>query len=714
METLNEAQKLKITAWRNTAERSCLDCEEILKIMDLQPNRPMTVGEAKTILRWDIHFLRLKIEMAELVTLRLHKPIIFPVDKIEELDAAQQAITYGRKNILGSTTLRAISVLQRAGVSLKREFGGLYAAEGKSSVTDSDYTETVPEGLKHALHDPKIQKEHRQDYIRQLLRTRAKLIQESQHKATQESKDQTKIKDISDELASIDVEVLEHARSKANSLYENIKSNHEALDVWLGIVKEAYAVANKSVDTFLDKVEADKARRKQIKDDIMKGFVSLAMSPFLLNYFVDPALLVFSGLASQASTLAAALAQASTSNASNNSIMSTLQRQFFTFLSIVGVSAETQEETMKKIDEMREKSPAEFVELMKRFSDYKLHGFAKDMAQAFDANATVWNGHTPEEIIRSQRLKHIRESQRIMTNDEWEEAKRDDFDKFFKKTKRVLNNKFDNVIEDNIFSTINKQYPDKNDIKQLQNIIKLVSYDGKASGIDAVQMSKRNELVKAMAKKIEISMIVKYACTYDEFFGGNAKQAINNINLIASKKFDPYENSHFGLKADHQGKAIIDYLIDKLPEKKEKLEPLKKLAMRDHFNFLWEIKTPQKQRDRQAVLNEIIQEYANGDLSSQLKTEVFKFAQASNIVLRDNIKPSIKHQWIAEDDLRAEAQKSLDPFIQEADKYCAFTSRQLRLTRQVVQEMALVENTPSALDDQPMEGVPDSRCLLEI
>jgi len=50
-----------------------------------------------------------------------------------------------------------------------------------------------------------------------------------------------------------------------------------------------------------------------------------------------------------------------------------------------------------------------------------------------------------------------------------------------------LNNRFDNIIENNIFATINKQYPDKNDIKQLQNIIKLVSYDEKVSGVELLK-----------------------------------------------------------------------------------------------------------------------------------------------------------------------------------------------------------------------------------
>jgi len=709
---INETQKTQILLWRNNSEKACRFCEKALKEMNLKPDVPMTVGQAKRIIAWDIYFLRIKVQMAELANLRYNKPVMFPSNCIDALDTTKQAIKHGRDNIIGEHVHRALGVLQRAKANQKPVQE--YFAEGNPSVTDSDSNETVTEGFKQALYNDAVIKKQHTEYIKQLHQKWLEGARYALHRKKPECKDQEKYKKISDKFAAIDENVIEHARLKAKENYDTIKNNHDSIEIWLDIVKEAYSIANKNADAFFDKVAADIAHRKQIKDDLMKGFVSLAMSPFLLNYFIDPALLVFSDLAGSATALATTLAQASTSASSNNSIMSEIQRQFFTFLNNIGFAVGTNENTIKKMDQLREESPVEFVELMQRFSDYKLHGFAKEMSQAFNKDTTVWNGHTPEEIVLAQRMKLVRQEQEKMDAEEWQDAKKDKFNEFFESIQGKLDGKFEEMLDKKIFPDIHKQYPKKNDIEQIQKIIKLLSFDEKASGLEAVKMNKRNELVKALADQIEINMVIKYACTYDEFFGGNVKQAKNHIKLISEHTFDPYEHSHFGLKADQQGKAILDHLIQKMPDLKDKLEPLKKMGYRTYWRCLWEIKTTETQKARQSVLNEIIQDYANGDLSAKLKNEVFKFAKSNKINLNENTKQSTSHKWIAEETLRSNANKTLDPLIQEADKFCAFTKKQLKYTHDTINEMCLVMDVPSSLNNQAMESIPNSRRLFEV
>ncbi|MFI4957063.1 MAG: hypothetical protein ACHQAX_07650 [Gammaproteobacteria bacterium] len=712
MHTLTEEQILQIMTWRERTAQACLTCEKEIEALNIQPEIPMSVGQAKRIVAWDIRFMRIKIQMSELHGKWSSTPADFPLASFNAFEEAKQAITHGRKNIVGNHLKRAIGVLQRAGSSDKKSTSK-FAESWMRCVSESEGSESAQEAYRQQLYDKAIQKKQRAELGWQRLRAHLQKIRESKYRRTTEHKVQETVTRLNMRFKSIDQVVLAHARSNIKSKYENIKNNHDALDVWLSIVKEAYEIANNNIDLFLDKVEADIKRRKHIKTDIMKGFVSLAMSPFLLNYFVDPTLFMLSGLAKKVTTLANSLAEASTSPASNGSVMSEIQRQFYSFLGAIGIAGDNHEKTIKKIDEMRENSPVEFVDLMKQFSDYKLHGFAKDMSQAFDSNSQIWNGHTPEEVICAQRMKLIREAQMDLNEAEWKKVQDDKFEHFFHNIEMDLKKQFDTVSR-NIFSEIDKQYPKRNDIIQLQNIINALSFDEKVAGMNAVRTKNRNELIKAMADQIETSMIVKYACTYDGFFGGSAKQAHSHINLMAQQRFDPYQHSHFGLKADQQGRAIIDHLIKKLPNKKGELETLKNVGIIEATRCHWNLKTSEKQSNRQSVLNEIIQEYANGDISTKLKSEVFKFAAAKNIDIPTRVKPTVKHEWIAEKALRDHAEKSLAPLIQEADKYRTVTQRQLRLTKELLDEKALIKSVPSSLDDQTMQRVTDSRSLFEI
>lgn len=472
------------------------------------------------------------------------------------------------------------------------------------------------------------------------------------------------------------------ARMDAQSHYQKIKDKHHELDVYLTLLEDGYTEAEKHINEWMKKIHADEAQRADMKIACMKAIGVLVLFPLGLHLLLDPTLQAMNGITSYMGANVRESATASRSQDDKKNMRSTLQSQFFSFVLILGNTLWPTAKNKDALAELDEHGPLALFKMMRLLSDHKLHGVAKKMSQAFDEKTDAWDGHQPKDIIHTMGINCM-ENNKDLT----------------KELKSLLKNMFD---------MFNKQYPENNDIEQLAEIINGATIDRRLSGLKSVNSKNRKALVKLVATEIEASIVLQFASIFHEHFGADPNRIEKNIDQISKHSFKPEDNSHFGSRLDRKGIAILDRLITLLPDKKDQLEPLKNVG---YFAYYidpiidsWNIKPRPEQKNRQNVLNSLIQEYVNTNMSKKLNEVIFKFGLNNNIIPKGTTPSTVQLNFESEMELENKSKALTASLIKDTTELKAFNKNLCNVANEFIQNNTLLRAVnPKPKQRQTME-----------
>lgn len=369
---------------------------------------------------------------------------------------------------------------------------------------------------------------------------------------------------------AMDRELSNHLDLYAQQQVRILKNLHEPFDIWLDILSEATKVSQNSMRTVFNEI---KVKQEQI-DHAERTAVKFVVGAFCgsASGLVDPvfnALKAVSDKVLSGSGPTPAMDQnmpgADKVNASEQ------LRAFAQWLLKSDIKADPISTMIKTLES---NPPNTTLEWMKKYMDYKIKG-PQVFADMFQSDSELWDIDddknpnpekvNPKYIIKAMRRELTREYTLNTKDTHWEKHfAKQEYKKLYSKVKNELWKDFTSTI-DSIFSAYSQQYVTAERLRDIVSYIKNKTFDDNKAGMASFDKANYEEVIKTLANELQLAGLLRYAMTYEPYWGGSPYPSAEHINAINDGTFSPDMNGKMGIartwKTDFLNQAIYECYI---------------------------------------------------------------------------------------------------------------------------------------------------------
>lgn len=487
--------------------------------------------------------------------------------------------------------------------------------------------------------------------------------------------------DLSAKFRAIDKMALNYAHQLCQQYYSNLKIYHEKQLVWIGMLEEAFTLAEKNVTDILSEIDDKYQRREQMLQNLTVGMINIALSACGAQVFAKGIVQVVTEVEHVLSDNGMTIDQIYglifnivDSDPHTTNIKDTLVKKLKRKLDIpIGDYVNSQKEMFKK-------GPKEFLEIMKEFVRYKLNGVALEAREMFNPvgnnNYPLSDGVNPVFIIKSLRMKKVKlinlqndRYYRFLSSRNW--------GPYLAKLSDEINKDIKDVI-DNIFFSIYKQYENNDEVNIVYKIINYAIFNDTQAGVLSVDSEKKEALISELARVIEAVLLCQFAVVHKPFFGGKQNPSDEDFSKILSKEHDLMSERKFALNPTGTSRFLMKKILELIEFHKNKKHPLLKKRYFQHCMYTLTKKQTDSHKKRGEILKEIINDYALGDITPLL-TEAMLIFGLENKIIEDNGTPIdiTNNRWLSESELRKNCRENLKEFTYQAEHYLAHQKEEM-------------------------------------
>ncbi len=482
----------------------------------------------------------------------------------------------------------------------------------------------------------------------------------------------------------VEEEVKTQVRDIVQDQYGVLLKQHEAFMKWLSLYEEAVLQAEKNISKLFENLDGVANRKARLIQLFLRGSISAALSPFMLQNFIDPTLTMFNDIIARLDLY------------SGDIELNLSQTQ--TLYQMTGFLPDPDKRTYRNAYEILSKET--FYDQIGRYKKYLQHKMdslseTRELCEMMSEDSSLWGHHTTREVLHAHLMKMIDVSHYGNSSSRIKQPENENA------MISAMVKPFETMIK-SAFSPMQTQYGNKENLRALCHFIDKITFDDNRVGPESHRLFQNNALVKMMANHVEIYFIVKYLVESSTYFGANSHKNQFHRDYL---KIDPNDTA-FGLSAeDTSVRELVSTLLKRLilidnptlkktlmldtpglSEKKLiKKNPLMQSSggetahhrlshcLRGVF-ISYRVATSEQHRIRQEMIKAIIEEYYNQDISQLLQKQVVGFAQTHGVNLStggDHPDPShavIEPHWLSENELKHHVHEQIKPFIEQVEE----------------------------------------------
>lgn len=360
----------------------------------------------------------------------------------------------------------------------------------------------------------------------------------------------------------------------AQQQYRILVNQHEPINIWLDILTSATTTAQNSMRKVFHEV---KVRQEQI-DRAERAAVKIVVGVFCgpAGGFVDPVFNVFKALSD--SVLSGNRMTSAINHGVQGSDNASTSEQLGSFVQWVMKSEVKADPITTIIKTLESNPPNTTLEWMKKYMDYKISG-PKAFAEMFQRDTELWSFDNPTHeddinidpiyVIKAKR-RELMEKYKLNTQDApWiKHFSSQEYKKLFTKIKNDLWEHFTGSV-DSIFNAYSAQYIPAQGLRDIVGYIKQKTFDDNKAGLASFDRANYEEIINTIANELKLAGLLRYAMTYDPYWGGSANPTVEHLKAINDGTFRPEMNGRIGIernwKTDLLNKAIYDCYIKTQP-----------------------------------------------------------------------------------------------------------------------------------------------------
>lgn len=671
----NAALSKKFKLWFTEIYTLGDELKAYLISQDIKPGQVLSVEQALVIMGYinKVDGLRLKISKA--CDIARKKPELFSEGAVELSHAIGDAFKIVDEQLVNKYEKEAYEGLEKY-IESRKAIQDPLGFDGEMKVDGVATTKQLIEQLKKPAHKT-IDK-------RYLARARwdmaiAAVLEANNKKDTTWADNYETVKNY---YERVDAQVKTQIRDNVQDEYHALIKLHEHFMKWLNIFEEVMHATEDDIRTLAGNLDDSANKKARMFQMLMRASASAALAPLFLSGFIDPALAIVNDIIMKVQLAKGELE---------------LNLSAQTIFNMTGFLPDPNKTTYKDAyKQLMSETIYDKINRYKKYLQHKIDSLSEtaEFADMMADESTVWGNHHPDEIIRAHRVAiieggHYAYSEVKLSQPENENSLINAMVKPF------------NKMIDETFAPMKSQYGTKENLKSLHMLLDQVSFDDKKAGPESNNQQQETSLIKYLSSHLIIYFMVKFLVENSTYFGGkDHDQQLQHARRDLSETDDSY-----GLKADD---ATIEELV---------LALVKRIALTDNeaLKSLLEIDTTQPVKDqvktclltqssyystaryrfnhcgsgcffsspyeptndhkkRRTMIQAIVSEYYNQDISEILQRYTVKFAQKLGITLGDpshdnpNRDRIIDAKWISEKDIKEMVNEKVKPFINETEE----------------------------------------------
>lgn len=556
-----------VLTWREDLKETIKQLHEKPRYASLLDKQDIGVKEALAIAKLRIHRDELVFQCREVFFYMESKPHEFSEAVLKAKNDIKRLIEYIDKWTYGHVFERSTKTL-KAYIEMRKEFDIPMPDEPPLTTTKAVM---IPKEIQDILEEnDSYQKEHTRLRWKMAIR---KVMEKNRY-----DHERTKIKgkiythSVMGEMQDIDRDILASLRKTVEDEHRYLSNRHQGVLDWVKLVEEVYQKTESDLKKTFHDLQIEDERLERILTGVAKGLLAIAVSPWFLDKFADPALQAFQGLCN--------LAQDHINVGSGDSDTKYRLGAFFSGLS--SMNKNKLPDTMTaKMKAVQQEAFIDHIQKIKEYLQYKIgpHSVAGDLSRLaiqndqlskifltssdqfnelitssddmqrkpintdeerrimkeaedikilLDDSTALWtDGHETLQVIavvKAMKMLALREKQHHTPDDIWflSDGDKTQLDERLK----ILYKQIENSVADDLkaavteaYKVVRTQYAQPREIERL---IQKISFDDSQSGRQAVNRANRMRLVDKMALALKIKLLVSYAVQYEQFWGSES------------------------------------------------------------------------------------------------------------------------------------------------------------------------------------------------
>lgn len=416
-------------------------------------------------------------------------------------------------------------------------------------------------------------------------------------------------------INDLEANLLQRATRRCENHYQAILRQHQNNVAWLDFLIEIYKEAYDKVDSTVTSIEEKAAARQKLFKDMAIGIISVALSPIGMDKLVGPLLTLASNV-----NFAEGVAAFMDSDA-----METLTTVCDTAMEWHDDLAEPAQAPVPATA-AAEVDPLKILQMTRMYCQHKAQGVLSDMHQLFNpamANNPILGDVGPRQLIRDLIKLKIREIKAGLTRVNWELYCENEFRRFREKLLVDAEQELIKLI-DECFGMLGKQYEATGDNAQCAKLLEKITFDDNATSHNAVNMKQRDDLKAELLKYIETTMLLVVAKDSRTYFGKIKEMGCCRVSDESYyAQYPSFKSLEFikAILARHHALFPKDADSRRLLEREPGKLLLNKLG---HDPF-------ETQRERQDILDRLMETYAPTALEANMKKAILGFAASFGI-----------------------------------------------------------------------------------
>lgn len=369
--------------------------------------------------------------------------------------------------------------------------------------------------------------------------------------------------------SNLDHSLLNELNGYAQQKYNALKNLHEPINIWLDILTKATKTAQQNMRPVFNEIEVRGEQIERAERTAVKIIVGAICSP--ASRLVDPVFDIIQALSEGGLTGNAFTRILNKNIQGTNSKAATKQLGSFVQWAL---NTEIKTDPIRAIAQNLENNhPNTTLEWIKKYMDYKING-PKIFAEMFQIDTDVWNNASsshhknmiikPIDIIKAKRRELMDKYKTLNLT----------FEALCIKVKYELQLDFHSSIN-TIFDSYESQYAPAKGLRDIVNYITQKTFDDNKSGLASFDRNNHNQLINVIANELKLAGLLRFAMTYEPFWGGNANPSDAHLKAINDGTFKPEMNGHIGInrnwKTDILNKAIYECYLESQPGPQDKL-----------------------------------------------------------------------------------------------------------------------------------------------
>jgi hypothetical protein len=495
---------------------------------------------------------------------------------------------------------------------------------------------------------------------------------------------------------AVDLAVKEQVRDCATEEYESLHRLHQHIMRWLDMCERVIRVYEKNITELSENMDLVGNQNARLAQMLIRAVGIGLLTPLFMGGFLDPAIEVVDKI-----------------------VQTILLRKGVVDLNLdqshvyhmTGLLPDANKTTY--IDAYRKLKSETIYQSFQRYRhclNHKIGTLSKtrELADLMADHSTLWNGYTPDQIIRALRI-HVIEKSHFQNPGE-ETIIPEKASNLISHTAEPLK-----AIVKKLFEPIKSQYGDKKKLEGIHALLDKIEFDSDRAGTEAHNGQRENAFVLSQSNHMEIHLIVKFLVEETKYFGGTSAFR----PLMNGRRDIRPDDNQFGLEPDSEVireliMAMIKRIMRTDNDRLKKILDLDPLQTEEDqikncllvgwtglstFNFnvkhytnlavhktgivgkYQPIKPEGDHQRRRKMIWAILREYYETDIGDLLQRKTIDFAHFHGIdFARPEHAPDkdgifIAPKWASEDELKSEIDTQTKPFVQQATqlkKMCLF------------------------------------------